>query len=88
MSVSVSEMEHYLADRPMSNNDKIDILDAYRVYLDAYNTLSACYRALRTCGLPKEDPEYNNLKDAREESSRARDIAWDNYDAIRRRLFR
>jgi len=77
-----------LVDRPISENDKIDILDAYMAFLDAYNKYSACCRALETCGLPKEDPEYKKLKDAREESARAHDIAWDNYFDIYNRLFR
>jgi len=89
--ISLSEyqdMEHYLAGRPMSDNDKIDILYAYWAYVDALKTLYACCRALERCGLPEEDPEYNNFKDALSEADSAYEIAKINYYAICDRLFR
>jgi len=81
-------LELRLADRPMSENDKIDMLDAYKAYLDALITFSACIRARDTCGLPREDPEYNNFKEAWSEAYKAVEIAWDNYNDIYDRLFR
>uniref|UniRef100_A0A6C0K135 Uncharacterized protein n=1 Tax=viral metagenome TaxID=1070528 RepID=A0A6C0K135_9ZZZZ len=81
-------LERELADRPVSDNDKIDVLDAYKAYLDAYNKYYACIRARDMCGLPEEDPEYMILEDASSEAARVSNIAWENYYAIRRRLFR
>uniref|UniRef100_A0A6C0JYV8 Uncharacterized protein n=1 Tax=viral metagenome TaxID=1070528 RepID=A0A6C0JYV8_9ZZZZ len=76
---------HNLADRPISENDKIDMLDAYKVYFDTEHEHTACCWALDTCGL--EDPEYKKLNDELSEAEQAREIAWNNYVAIRRRLF-
>uniref|UniRef100_A0A6C0JVU9 Uncharacterized protein n=1 Tax=viral metagenome TaxID=1070528 RepID=A0A6C0JVU9_9ZZZZ len=81
-------IESYLADRPMSENAKIDILDACKVYLDVENQYHACCRALSTCGLPEEDPEYMILEDACSEAHKALEIAWNNYRDIYYRLFR
>jgi len=72
----------------MSENAKINILDAYWAYFNASNTLRACKEALETCGLPKEDPEYKKLEDARSEAYKALEIAWDNFDAIYDWIFR
>ena len=88
MSMNVSQMERELADRPMSENDKIDVLDAYKVYFDAYNTWIACCRAVLACGLPEEDPEYKKLRDAWDEAMSVYIIESDNYEAIYDRLFR
>uniref|UniRef100_A0A6C0JZP4 Uncharacterized protein n=1 Tax=viral metagenome TaxID=1070528 RepID=A0A6C0JZP4_9ZZZZ len=85
---TVYDMERYLAVNEISGNDKHDMLDAYKVYFDAYNTWDACEEALETCGLPEEDPEYKKLKDELSEAYKAYDIAWDNYYAIYDRLFR
>jgi len=82
------DIERDLENLPMSNNDKHDILHAYKVYFDALNKYNACIRAVETCGLPEEDPEYNNFKDACSEAERAYEIAFNNYDAINDRLVR
>uniref|UniRef100_A0A6C0JY72 Uncharacterized protein n=1 Tax=viral metagenome TaxID=1070528 RepID=A0A6C0JY72_9ZZZZ len=81
-------LEREIANRQMSENDKIDILDAYKACIDTLETLYACIRALERCGLPEEDPEYKKLKDTWSKANDAHDIARDNFDAIDRRLVR
>uniref|UniRef100_A0A6C0JWX3 Uncharacterized protein n=1 Tax=viral metagenome TaxID=1070528 RepID=A0A6C0JWX3_9ZZZZ len=81
-------LERYLADRPISENDQIDILDAYKAYLDALNTLRVSTDALETSLLAREDPDYKKLEDAWKDSTRVSNIAWYNYRDIYDRLFR
>jgi len=81
-------LERYLADRPISENDQIDILDAYKAYFDACRQKDACNEALRTCELAIEELEYDQLYVAWSQAVQAVEIAWDNYRDIYIRLFR
>uniref|UniRef100_A0A6C0JWI6 HEPN domain-containing protein n=1 Tax=viral metagenome TaxID=1070528 RepID=A0A6C0JWI6_9ZZZZ len=72
-SSGCERLECEIADNPMSENDKMDIRDAYKVYSDAYNKSKAC---------------IEDTWDVWYEAHKAVQIAFDNFLAIRRRLIR